>query len=64
MDIKKISESEKIVLYRAADEYQRSGIIKEDCPRCKGKLKYIGNTSSYRIFCENQCGIIFNVRGI
>lgn len=64
MENKKISEDEKKVLYKAADEYQSNGIIKQVCPRCNGKLQYIGNMSSYRIFCKNQCGIIFNVRGI
>lgn len=64
MDIKKISEEEKKVLYKVADEYQAGGIIRRTCPRCNGKLKYIGNMSSYRIFCQNQCGIVFNVRGI
>lgn len=64
MDMIKISEEEKSKLFKVANEYQERGIIVEDCPRCNGKLKYIGNTSSYRIYCENQCGIIFNVRGI
>ncbi len=64
MDIERITEDEEKVLYKAADEYQINGVIKEPCPRCNGKLKYIGNMSSYRIYCENQCGIIFNVRGI
>ena len=64
MDIKNFSENEKAVLYKAADEYQTSGTIKQTCPRCRGKLQYIGNMSSYRISCINQCGIIFNVRGI
>ena len=64
MDIKKISENEKKILYKAADEYQTSGIIRQNCPRCNGKLQYIGTMSSYRIFCENRCGIVFNIRGI
>ena len=64
MDIKRISENEKAVLYKVADEYQTNGVIIRSCPRCNGKLKYIGNKSSYRIYCENECGIIFNVRGI
>lgn len=64
MDIKKITEEEKSVLYIVADEYQDNGVIKQICPRCGGKLQYIGNRSSYRIFCERECGIIFNVRGI
>ena len=64
MDISKISEDEKTVLYKVADEYQTTGIINTICPRCNGKLKYIGNKSSYRIFCENKCGIFFTVRGI
>lgn len=64
MGIKKISENEEAVLYKAADEYQISGVIKQTCPRCNGKLKYIGNMSSYRIFCEKQCGIVFDIRGI
>lgn len=64
MGIKKISENEEAVLYKAADEYQISGVIKQTCPRCNGKLKYIGNMFSYRIFCEKQCGIVFDIRGI
>lgn len=64
MDIKKISEDERMILYRAADEHQANGIIKQICSRCSGKLQYIGNRSAYRMFCENDCGIIFNVRGI
>lgn len=60
----KISEDERGVLFRAADEYQTNGIIKTPCPRCSGKLQYRGNMSSYRISCENQCGIMLNVRGI
>lgn len=64
MDIKKISDNEEAILYKAADEYQTSGVIRQTCPRCNGKLKYIGNRSSYRIFCESQCGIVFNIRGI
>lgn len=53
-----------MILYRAADEHQANGIIKQICSRCSGKLQYIGNRSAYRMFCENDCGIIFNVRGI
>ena len=64
MDIKKITENDINILYKAADEYQTSGKIKQICPRCQGKLKYMGNMTSYRIKCENNCGIIFNVRGI
>ncbi len=64
MDINEISEDEIQVLYEAADEFQENGIVKVRCPRCNGKLKYIGNMSSYRIFCENACGIVLNVRGI
>ncbi len=64
MDINKISEDEKEVLYISADEYQTNGVIKQICPRCGGELRYTGNRSSYRIYCENKCGIIFNVRGI
>lgn len=64
MDFKKLSEDEKEYLFKVADEYQASGIIKISCPRCGGKLNYIGNMSSYRIFCEEQCGVVLNVRGI
>lgn len=64
MDINKVTEKEMEILYMAADEYQANGIINITCPRCNGKLKYLGNMSSYRILCENQCGIIFSVRGI
>lgn len=64
MDIKKITDEEKETLYKVADEYQQKGIITDDCPRCGGKLIYIGNNSSYRITCQNKCGIVFTVRGI
>ena len=64
MDINEISEDEKAALYKAADEHQTTGIINTACPRCDGKLKYTGNKSSYRIICENKCGIFFTLRGI
>lgn len=64
MDINKISENEMKILFKAADEYQTNGTIQELCPRCNGKLKYIGNMSSYRIYCERECGILLNIRGI
>ena len=54
MDINKISEDEKTVLYKVADEYQTTGVINTSCPRCNGKLKYICNKSSYRIICDNK----------
>ena len=64
MNIHKISEAEKAVLYTAAAVYQADGVIKQICPRCGGRLQYIGNRSSYRIYCEKECGILFHVRGI
>ena len=64
MNIKKMSEEEEEFLYQAADEYQETGIITNVCPYCGGKLTYIGNCSSYRIICENKCGILLSIRGI
>lgn len=64
MDIKKLSEEEEEFLYQVADEYQEKGIITKVCPRCGGKLTYIGNNSSYRISCENNCGTLLSMRGI
>lgn len=66
MGSKELSETELSVLYRAAEEFQTKGVITQTCPRCSGKLQYIGNRTSYRIFCENEsiCGIWDSVRGI
>lgn len=47
-----------------AEQYQEMGTITNACPRCGGKLIYSGNDISYRIMCENECGIVFSVRGI
>lgn len=60
----KISEEEEEFLYQVADEYHEKGISTKVCPRCGGKLTYIGNCSSYRISCENNCGILLSIRGI
>lgn len=64
MDIKKNSKEEEEFLYQVADEYQKKGIITKVCPHCGGELTYIGNNSSYRIICENKCGVLFSIRGI
>lgn len=64
MDIKKMSEEEEEFLYDAADEYQETGVITRVCPRCGGKLAYIGNNSSYRIICEDNCGVLLSIRGL
>lgn len=64
MDINEITEKEMRILFEAAEEYQTNGIIQEPCPRCHGKLRYIGNMSSYRIYCESECGILLDVRGL
>lgn len=65
MDIKrKITDEEKNILYKVADEFQTIGKSNIQCPRCEGKLEFIGNMSAYRIWCDNSCGIIFTVRGI
>jgi hypothetical protein len=66
MESKEISEREEEILYKAVDEYQKNGLIKQTCPRCKGKLNYSGNKISYRISCENEskCGMWISIRGI
>lgn len=64
----KLSKDEEKILYKAVDEYEKYGIIKQTCPRCNGKLIYNGNkaTTSYRIFCENEskCGTWLGIRGL
>ena len=64
MDIKKNSKEEEEFLYHVVDEYQKKGSSTKVCPHCGGKLTYIGNNSSYRIICENNCGILLSIRGI
>ena len=65
MDIKgSISEKEENLLYEIADEFQRNSETQIKCPRCEGKLNFIGGMSAYRISCVNNCGIVFSVRGI
>lgn len=62
--MKKITDEEKQILYMVAEQYQEKGTITNTCPRCGGKLIYAGNDISYRIMCENKCGIVFSIRGI
>lgn len=62
--MKKITDEEKQILYMVAEQYQEMGTITNACPRYGGKLIYSGNDISYRIMCENECGIVFSVRGI
>ena len=66
MESKELSEAELSVFYRAAEEFQTKGVITQTCPQCNGKLHYIGNRTSYRIFCENEsiCGFWEENRGI
>ncbi len=47
-----------------AEQYQEKGTITNTCPHCGGELIYAGNDISYRIMCENKCGIVFSIRGI
>lgn len=57
-------EKEEEFLYNVADEYQKTGFITKVCPRCGGKLTYVGNNSSYRIICEDNCGVLLSIRGL
>lgn len=57
-------EKEEDFLYNVADEYQETGFITKVCPRCGGKLTYVGNNSSYRIICEDNCGVLLSIRGL
>ena len=41
MNIKKITDKEKQIIYRVAEQYQEKGTITNACPRCGGKLTYI-----------------------
>ena len=64
MGIAGMSKDEETKISKAVWEFQTNGVTEELCPRCNGKLKFIGNMSSFRIFCENQCGIDYGLRGI
>lgn len=58
-----LTDQEEGIIYSAIDDFQKSGTTIIACPFCKGKLKYIGNRSSFGISCEN-CGVIYSLRGI
>ena len=66
MESKELSISEREVLYKAVEEYRETGVMKQICPRCGGKLHYMEKGSSYRIYCENEskCGVWDSIRGI
>ncbi len=58
-----LNKQEEEMIYKAIDEFQECGKTDIACPICNGKLKYIGNYSSFRVFCEN-CGEVYSLRGI
>jgi hypothetical protein len=65
IDIKrKFKEQELVVLDQAEEEFGLTGKIDLLCPRCAGKLIGTRISSSYKIKCENKCGIRVSVRGI
>ena len=64
MDSKGLIEKESKIVFKAAEEYERNGEIKQRCPRCNGKLTYYGAGNSFSISCESQCGFVYNFRGL
>lgn len=66
MDIKMnpLTDNEEKILYKAVDEIQKNGQTDIKCPRCNKDLIYQGNTSAYRISCEDKNCIRLTVRGI
>lgn len=64
MDSKEMLEKERKVAFKAAEEYETKGEIQELCPYCNGKLKYYGIGNSFSISCVNQCGFVYNFRGL
>ena len=66
MESKGLTDAEMLVMFRAAEEFQTKGVTTQTCPRCNGKLHYIGAGNSYSLFCENKsiCGFWESIRGI
>jgi tRNA(Ile2) C34 agmatinyltransferase TiaS len=58
------TEEESRILFKAVEEFERNGETEILCPRCGGKLRYVGNNSGYRISCEKDGCIMLTVRGI
>ena len=64
MDSKREIEQLDKLMAKVAEDYDTKGETKECCPRCKGKLKYYRAWNSFSISCENQCGFVYNFRGL
>jgi hypothetical protein len=64
MDSKREIEQLDKLMAKVAEDYDTKGETKECCPRCKGKLKYYRAGNSFSISCENQCGFVYNFRGL
>ncbi|MCX4299145.1 MAG: hypothetical protein OSJ73_19310 [Lachnospiraceae bacterium] len=64
MDSKREIEQLDKLMAKVAEDYDTKGETKECCPRCKGKLKYYRAGNSFSISCENQCGVVYNFRGL
>ncbi|WP_334077938.1 hypothetical protein [Paenibacillus sanfengchensis] len=52
------------VLYSAVDDFCEKGKTNIVCPRCGKKLSFQGNSSSFRIFCEDKKCIDLTERGL
>jgi ssDNA-binding Zn-finger/Zn-ribbon topoisomerase 1 len=59
-----LNEKDFKAIDNALQQYATTGKIKENCPRCGGKLVYIQNGTSYRIECEKKGCISESFRGI
>ena len=64
MDSKREIEQLDKLMAKVAEDYDTKGETKECCPRCNGKLKYYRAGNSFSISCENQCGFVYNFRGL
>ena len=56
-------EHEEQEIFKAIDDFREHGRTNIICPRGGGKLKYVGNNSSFVISCEN-CDLMYSLRGI
>ena len=64
MDIKRdLTRREEEIIFKAVDEFREYAKTDIMCPICNGRLKYVGNHSSFSVLCEN-CGNIYSLRGI
>ena len=64
MDSRKELEELDKVMAKVAEEYETKEVITERCPNCNSKLEYDRCGNSFSISCANQCGFVYNFRGL